>query len=68
MKFSILIVSLLAFCGCFALVSAQDVVDDAEYVKAVAWMYTQKMTSYADPVGFRPYDLVTRQEAAKFFV
>lgn len=31
-------------------------------------MYEQQMTKYLDPIAFRPDDLLTRQEAAKFFV
>ena len=31
-------------------------------------MYDQQLTKYVDPLAFRPDDLVTRQEAAKFFV
>lgn len=31
-------------------------------------MYEQQMTRYLDPIAFRPDDLLSRQEAAKFFV
>lgn len=44
------------------------VVEDKEYIEAVTRMYDQQMTKYVDPLAFRPDDLVTRQEAAKFFV
>lgn len=42
--------------------------DDTEYVKAVVRLHEQQMTKYSDPALFRPEDVVTRQEAAKFFV
>ncbi len=42
--------------------------EDQEYIQAVTWMYDQQMTKYLDPIAFRPADLLSRQEAAKFFV
>lgn len=44
------------------------VLEDVEFVEAVGWMYSQQMTSYKEPEQFRGEDIVTRQQAAKFFV
>jgi hypothetical protein len=43
-------------------------VQDAEFIQAVWRMFWHTMTMYNQPDLFRPTDLVTRQEAAKFFV
>lgn len=43
-------------------------IEDKEYLEAVTWMYAQQMTKYIDPIAFQPESLVTREQAAKFFV
>ena len=39
----------------------------AEFVDAVDRMFEKKMTRYSSLTAYRPYDIVARQEAAKFF-
>lgn len=41
---------------------------DQEFLDAHKWMYTNEMTKYAKVVDFQPDSLVTREQAAKFFV
>lgn len=43
-------------------------IEDKEYLEAVTWMYSQQMTKFLDPIAFQPESLVTRAQAAKFFV
>ena len=38
-----------------------------EFVSAVDRMFDKKMTRYKSLSAYRPYDIVARQEAAKFF-
>ncbi len=42
--------------------------NDKEYVQAVWRMRDNEMTQYWDAERFRPWDYVTREQAAKFFV
>jgi len=37
----------------------------SEFEQAIAWMYANWLTMYADPVEYRPNDLLTREQAAK---
>lgn len=53
---------------CFVVKAQLSILDDAEYVEAVGRMYGEQMTKYKEPEKFRPEDLVTREQAAKFFV
>ena len=43
-------------------------IEDKEYLEAVTWMYSEQMTKYINPIAFQPESLVTREQAAKFFV
>lgn len=42
--------------------------EDPEFVEAMTRMHSVDMTKYDDPKLFSPDDLVTREQAAKFFV
>jgi hypothetical protein len=67
----IVLLFLASFVVCwsvFAQTWDEAVLADGEYIQAVSWMYEQQMTKYLDPIAFRPADLLSRQEAAKFFV
>ena len=44
-----------------------DVGYDGEFLQALVWMHDRGMTRYETSKEFRPYDLLSRQEAAKFF-
>ncbi|MDP2669998.1 MAG: hypothetical protein Q8O99_03220 [bacterium] len=52
----------------FDVTAQSSLLDDVEFVEAVNWMYSKQMTSYKEPEQFRGEDLVSRQQAAKFFV
>lgn len=41
--------------------------NDAEFVESVQWMYDNNMTRYNNAADFRPWDFLTREQAAKFF-
>ena len=41
--------------------------EDPEFLEALAWMYTNKLTSLWTPDSFRPFDKVTREESSKIF-
>ncbi|USN55799.1 MAG: hypothetical protein H6765_04365 [Candidatus Peribacteria bacterium] len=41
--------------------------DDTEYHAAVDWMFAKGLTKYQDYNEFRPGDILTREEASKFF-
>lgn len=38
---------------------------DVEFKEALSWMYLNGLTSFGDPSSYRPFDKITRQEAAK---
>lgn len=48
-------------------VPAPTILDDDEFISAVKWMHTRGLTTYADAKDFRGEDILTREEAAKFF-
>jgi hypothetical protein len=41
---------------------------DEEFKSAIGWMYTNGLTQFSTPDKFEPYNWLTRQQAAKFFV
>lgn len=41
--------------------------DDPEFDAALAWMYENGLTKYNSVDAFRPFDTLTREQAAKFF-
>jgi hypothetical protein len=41
---------------------------EQEFIDAHKWMYTNEMTRYAQVADYQPEALVTREQAAKFFV
>lgn len=41
---------------------------DEEFKNALAWMYTNGLTQFSTPSAYEPYNEMTRQQAAKFFV
>lgn len=41
---------------------------DEEFKSALSWMYTNGLTQFSTPDKFEPYNGLTRQQAAKFFV
>lgn len=47
-------------------VGAASVEQDAEFIAALQWAYDEGMTKYNTPDGFMPYDLITREQLAKF--
>jgi len=69
-KLSLLLAVWCVFWSFSSVIVAQStwLLEDKEYIEAVTRMYDQQMTKYIDPIAFRPDDLLTRQEAAKFFV
>lgn len=40
---------------------------DDEFLDALEWMHNFGLTRFGTPEKFRPYDVLSRQEAAKFF-
>lgn len=66
MKKTLSLLSILALCFSVLPVSAQ-YADDTEFTTALDWMHTQWLTKYDTVDGFRTWDELTRQEAAKFF-
>lgn len=47
---------------------ASHTLNDPEFDDALAWMYDSGLTSYNTVDSFRPYDNLTREQAAHFFV
>jgi len=41
--------------------------EDPEFVEALARLYNNKITSFATPGTYRPFDKITREESAKIF-
>lgn len=41
--------------------------NDVEFTSALQWAHGQGMTKFADEQAFRPFDVLTREQAAKFF-
>lgn len=41
---------------------------DEEFKSALSWMYTNGLTQFSTPDKFEPYNNLTREQAAKFFV
>lgn len=41
---------------------------DEEFKSALSWMYTNWLTQFSTPEKFEPYNGLTREQAAKFFV
>lgn len=41
---------------------------DEEFKSALSWMYTNGLTQFSTPEKFEPYNNLTREQAAKFFV
>ncbi len=68
MRFSVLISVVaitLTSMGVYA--QAEPSSQNIELKAAVEWMHTNGMTKYDNPDEFRSDDVLTRQEAAKFF-
>lgn len=42
--------------------------NDPEFDSALTWMYENKLTSYNTSDAYRPFDTLTREQAAKFYV
>lgn len=42
-----------------------DPVDDPEFKEALAWMYSNRLTDFKNSSEYRPFDKITRSEAAK---
>ena len=42
-------------------------IDDPEFDSALDWMYENGMTSYSTQEDFRPFDNLTREQAAHFY-
>lgn len=42
-----------------------DVSEDPEYIEALNWMYDKWLTMFKDSSAYRPFDKLTREEAAK---
>lgn len=42
--------------------------EDTEFNSAITWMYTNWLTQFSTAATFEPANLLTRQQAAKFFV
>ena len=40
---------------------------DEEFLLALTRMHANGLTKFPEPIDFRPYDLLSRQEASKFF-
>lgn len=50
-------------------ITPSSVIDtDAEFIAALSWMYTKWLTKYPTTSWFEPTMVLTRQQAAKFFV
>lgn len=58
-----LIISSLILCFSLWIILAQD--SDQE---VISWLYSNWLTKYSSTMEFRPYDSITRGEAAKFMV
>lgn len=54
--------------GAAAVPSATDISQNQEFLDALAWMYQKGLTSFSTPATFETMGLMTRQQAAKFFV
>ncbi|MBP7008136.1 hypothetical protein KBB05_05530 [Patescibacteria group bacterium] len=39
--------------------------EDPELIEALAWMYTNSITSLGTPSTYRPFDKITREESTK---
>lgn len=49
-------------------ITVSSTLNDPEFEYAVAWMAKNGLTKYTSIDEYRPFDQITRQEAAKFFV
>lgn len=68
MRFSVLVTILtVTFVNIGVYALAESSSQDIELQAAVEWMHTNGMTKYNNPDEFRSDDVLTRQEAAKFF-
>lgn len=48
--------------------TTEDINSNQEFLSALSWMYQQWLTSFSTPQTFETMGLMTRQQAAKFFV
>jgi hypothetical protein len=48
-------------------ISTLGIPEDPEFLEALAWMYTNKLTSLGTPSVYRPFDKITREESTKIF-
>lgn len=47
--------------------AADPVAQDQEFMTALSWMREKGLTRFSSPSAYAPYDLVTREQAAKFY-